>query len=1314
MTMIRLNAPVGMSEFLARPRLFPGRHLGEDEFDRLQAYADARLAPLTATSRSGILRGLGCNPGAEPARRGARVLVEPGLAVAGDGQLVGLFVAAQATWAALITAWLAEQRATEASGLFYLVLRRGVGVVDAGAAVEACQRAEPDPRRDLRREVLGRLALRRLGLDAAASAAMTPVQVQNHVAALHLDGTFLAGLGGAVPLALLAVSVRADGVPVTELDPLRVDQRFQVDWCEPTAGRYLAVPHSGARVLFEQVQTAWRAAIERAQAAAPADGAAFDLATALEADLRLDFLPAAGVLPLPLLQDADQPTPRLRWLPRHLAVDMVPVPEEAVPELLERHLPRRPLDLRRPTGDAIRLLLAVNEPDYRPDLLDFPAIDAQLVGDLYRTHLRAFQAWFAWRVGYDRLYAVLDAVNLSAAAVRALDLPPLLAQPPRPGDFYARLIADATAELPPVAGRPPHPYDDGTPPPPAFYTGWLRDGVPPPLPEPTEEGLVLQYRVRQQEMERLDQRIRERRARLEKHRDYLLLQRQQLDAQTVSLAALGGGVAGDGSGLQMARWLPFTKLRDRPANAAAPTAPAADPVAPAAPAGPAAPAPAVAAPAMVASFTSGFSANRTLLALAQPSAFVAAATPFQAADLRATSALTAGFSTSALAATTTVSRDALRTGGVSTVETNLSRDRWNKLDAVPKRVLTTPALEGRNNQFGVLDHIQAEVREYEAAYRGMRDLIKSLDGIFDRVEAAGIREVLEGFGVPVSPNALAADQAERAYPLGGFDLGRIRNVRARAQAAIPSANANETPAERTARESAVALRDSLDGLLASHTAFLRAAGLTENGLEGYATPDPTRRYTALFEAGQILSRQIAWMEDRYQREEDLLEGQLRERIRIEGLLDRLADLIEAAGRNLAALDTRRLESLSDYAVAQALTREDWAGVYRRDRERSDILTHRLRGLYYVRVRETPVSAPLTARLPLRHGTAADLVPGCDWNTEVDVPPALTAVFATVLEVPFADWRRLAPLVPKLPVERLPELFDLHRYRQVQRLGGGPGAGLAAGLKARLAPVLLANDRLYQGWSTGQVPGAEARNRYLEEAGRVLALADGLSLSGALQRETQTLHNRLEQCVVCLLARLAGVAPSLRFVWGQLAEDDRLPADEVGRWPGLERAQAADFNAVRTISELVAWWFRQLADEASGAGRTALRNLIRAAVIVAAHGDPRQVLQGRVAIPPRRLAVGEPLRLLLPGAPPAGTRLQLLDDRQRVVGLLAVQDHDQGGILAQVVRVDAAVTTVTTRFTVVSAALSAEAPLTLVDKVAGAPMNARPGGPPARR
>ena len=1252
MTRILLNPPEPMSPRLERLRLIPGRHLGEDELERMQAYADARLEHLLAGAHPGILRGLEVDvPPARPgAPAGEGCTVRPGLAVNGAGETLGLFYESRATWEALIGGWLRENRGDTAAGVYYLVLRRGRGLIDADIGLDPCRRAERDPRRDTRIELLGTLALRRLALSPEVAGALTPERLQNAVAALHLDGAFFASLEGAVPLALLAVSPR----PMDAEPPGPAAAAYQVDWVSQTAGRYLAIPDAGCQVLFDQVQEAFARAVSQALSApldedAPAVSPSARVAAALEAGLRLDFLPAAGALPIPLLEAPDAPTPRLRWLPPHLGVDMVAVPEEGVPELIARHLPRRVIDLRRPRGERIRLLVAVNEPDYRADLLDIPQIDAHLVADLYRYHMRAHDMWREWRRAFDVLYHVVPDPLLDGSAIRALDLPRPYAPPGAPAGFYERLVDQARESLPPdPEGALPHPYRayDGTAPsPPVFYDTWWGQIGSRPVEPPEQLGLVLDYRIEQVAMEALDNKLRALRARLEKTRDYLLLQRQQLDAQTVALTALGGGVAGDGSGLQVARWLPFTQLKRQ--------------------------APAPATEALSFSLSSGSAFSRApqqptaafkLAGSASSGAFIQA---FGAAKPKATSAEKTAIAVGAAALKGSAPSSLAAKARSSSVEINLQRDRLDRLAEVPKQTLTQPAIEGRAFNFGVLEHIQAEVKEYEAAYRGMRDLIATLDGLFDPAEAQALREALEAFGVPVSPNALAADQRERRYPLGRGELGRIRVLRERLTGAPDS----------TARA-------QLDTIINAYATFLTDREITESELEEDGDQDAKRRYEALFQAGKILTRQIAYMEDRYNRLEDELEAGLRERLKLEGGQEKLAARIVAARARLDALDARRIERLGDYGVAQGLTREDWERVYRRNQERSRILTTGVRGLYYVRLRETPVSLPLTDPLALRYAASGDPVPGCDWSGDAEVAAELADFFDAVLEVPMGDWLTLAPLAPKLPPTRIPEWLDLRKVR-FERYAKRPPAGGRAG--ERLAVVSESTAMLYRAWSVQSPSAAPASlGAYLADSARVVSLKDLLAGgSGAAQREAQALHNRLEQCAACLSERLDATAPSLRFEWAQLAEDDRLDTEHPETWPGLERAEVADFNAVRTLTELVDWWFRQLAPGASAAGRAALRNLIRAAVIVSAHGDPKEIVRGRVALPPRRFGVGESLRLSLDRVAAAGTRLQILDDVQRVVGLVAVKDTDAQGTIAEVLRVDDLRVRVNTRFTVVA-------------------------------
>jgi hypothetical protein len=134
---------------------------------------------------------------------------------------------------------------------------------------------------------------------------------------------------------------------------------------------------------------------------------------------------------------------------------------------------------------------------------------------------------------------------------------------------------------------------------------------------------------------------------------------------------------------------------------------------------------------------------------------------------------------------------------------------------------------------------------------------------------------------------------------------------------------------------------------------------------------------------------------------------------------------------------------------------------------------------------------------------------------------------------------------------------------------------------------------------------------------------------------------------------------------------------------MDRAEAEDFNAVRTVSELIAWWFRQLAGDASAAGRSAMRNMIRAVLIHASLGDPQEIVRGNVHVPPRTASIGERLQVKLNRAPQPGTRLQLLDTQQQVVAVLAVEDHTPQSTQGKIVDMLQPGVSINTRFSVVA-------------------------------
>jgi hypothetical protein len=164
--------------------------------------------------------------------------------------------------------------------------------------------------------------------------------------------------------------------------------------------------------------------------------------------------------------------------------------------------------------------------------------------------------------------------------------------------------------------------------------------------------------------------------------------------------------------------------------------------------------------------------------------------------------------------------------------------------------------------------------------------------------------------------------------------------------------------------------------------------------------------------------------------------------------------------------------------------------------------------------------------------------------------------------------------------------------------------------------------------------------------------------------------------------LALLPGSIRLQWGQLAEDDRINVQEVSRWPGLELAEEDDFNATRTIAELIDWWFRQLSDDADAASRTAMRNMVRATLIFASLGDPQEIVRGTVHMPPRLVLAGERFRVKLNRNILPGMTLQLLDLNQQVAAELAVEDHSPDTTQVRILSVIQPAVKITSQFAVV--------------------------------
>lgn len=421
----------------------------------------------------------------------------------------------------------------------------------------------------------------------------------------------------------------------------------------------------------------------------------------------------------------------------------------------------------------------------------------------------------------------------------------------------------------------------------------------------------------------------------------------------------------------------------------------------------------------------------------------------------------------------------------------------------------------------------------------------------------------------------------------------------------------------------------------------------------------------LFHSGRLLLKETQSISNLHNQLLLLQRSVLKRLLALRENKQQLAVQITEARQQLDALNRSRLEDVGDYALAQRLVSDDWWQVENKFQQRRSILEGYL-GLYYVRVRETAVGSLLPNALSLRSQSAGDVVPGCP-DSDRELPDDLTVFMDTVLDIPLADWRNFQNDANLLPSRvRQTQLFDQRQQRLSSKVSRSLSTNTQQG---RLLPLLQINSQILSVFAGKTVLQTLSLQQQLTSAHSILSLEDVLNGSRSLlSGRAQTLQKQLSQASVCMLDLLAGVQPSIRFRWAQLVEDRRLPIEQPERWPNLADVEKADFNRVRTLVELVEWFYRQLSETASDNSRSAITHLLSACVLIAASDDPEQILHGSLQTLPGIFRPGEILRLNLNREAAPGTQLQLLDAQRQVVGMMRVDDHDQNGAVATLMQI----------------------------------------------
>ncbi len=438
---------------------------------------------------------------------------------------------------------------------------------------------------------------------------------------------------------------------------------------------------------------------------------------------------------------------------------------------------------------------------------------------------------------------------------------------------------------------------------------------------------------------------------------------------------------------------------------------------------------------------------------------------------------------------------------------------------------------------------------------------------------------------------------------------------------------------------------------------------------------------ALFRNSRVLTRFIASLET----QNDALVKTIRnDEQRLKTLLatqQQLSLHINEARQKLHQLDALRAEYQGDYAMTQALLREEWNRIEKLHEARSRVLNS-LTGLYFVKVRRTPVSRIIRQTQPLRHELDDRLLPGCIIGDERELPDSLDLFFDAVLEAPLNSWASLTPYLHLLPSRN--RIYKLEAQRQ-QRLQVKKQGGFYR-QTSYLNRLFQQAQGLFFGFAQTQVTPNTALTHIYKQAQNSLSLEDIQSLpSGKLHQQAKTLKQNLSKVLICLLDTLRSISPGLRLHWAQLAEDDRIPLSAGSDWPGLEKATRDDTAAVRSVLTLIGWWLGQQSATLSTQTNSALRDMIRAVLIEAALGEPEEIVRGQVKTLPPRFRLGERFRLHLNHEARPGLNLHLLNPLQQIVGVIQLEDEDEQGPVARIIEVNMVNINLTTEFTVVQVA-----------------------------
>lgn len=377
------------------------------------------------------------------------------------------------------------------------------------------------------------------------------------------------------------------------------------------------------------------------------------------------------------------------------------------------------------------------------------------------------------------------------------------------------------------------------------------------------------------------------------------------------------------------------------------------------------------------------------------------------------------------------------------------------------------------------------------------------------------------------------------------------------------------------------------------------------------------------------------------------------------LLERCRAAQQTVRGHLAELNARAgyvagevVEATQDVSVAQALLDEEEARIARINTHRADVLNQNLSRVLFVRPRLADAAMAVPAHV-LEPALTTPPVIDCLTDPTLETPPEIEALRDGFRAAP-ARWFTQVPLWLRFigkpqPLRDL--LARVHAAPQVTR----PLVSRFSEIPAVLRPVFEQHESIV------------ARYRFPELR---LAALPGLTFTDlvAHAREALTLGQliahgplKLAESAAGELARILKVAACLRRAFGEAPAVARLEwvrrfsqYDEPADFRAIERLpqwQTMGYTLRERIRTETAWLFTRV-DATQSDAVELINNLIRVAMLLAAHAPVNRLITGTVA---------EPLR------PVAGGRIRLAVDVLQVrIGMQVIVRNDSGEVVNGIV------------------------------------------------